>query len=289
MMYTRPKSVAAWSILAIAALQLVAGLAHAQGLDRLDAHNPPDLAQAASDDGGVLGWLEANKTLLLVCFGILGALLVAYWVLNQNTKTKRLQRDALEKLRKSLIESSKATRGPAKSVWLTGSPRDPPARLGRYAGHHRSVDAVWIAYRTWLFGARRLLCTNAADLNGLDAPEIHVRAIGVNVTRGLGYAVPDIHNNAQREDWQPSVRTRLRSPEAFAEAWKAYYAHAVDNAISFYDAMNAAEELPSSRGHAQPRRAHRDDRCARQARPRPRGGHHRWLNPHARSRSSRSS
>lgn len=242
MTHARRTRLASWAILAVAALQLLAGPVHAQGLDRLDAHNPPDLTQATSGDGGFLGWLEANQTLLLVCFGILGALLVIYWVLNQNTKTKRLQRDALEKLRKSLIESSKATRGPAKTVWLTGSPRDPPARLGRYAGHHRSVDAIWIAYRTWLFGSRRLICTNAADLNGLDAPEIHVRAIGVNVTRGLGYAVPDIHNAAQRDDWQSSVRTRLRSPEGFAEAWKAYYAHAVDNAISFYDAMNAAED-----------------------------------------------
>lgn len=215
--------------------------AQAQGLDRLDAHNPPDLTQAASD-GGILGWLEENTTLLLVCFGIMGALLVAYWVLNQSTNTKRLQRDALEKLRKSLIESSKATRGPAKTVWLTGSPRDPPARLGRYVGHHRSVDAVWIAYRTWLFGSRRLLCTNATDLNGLDVSEIHVRAIGLSVTRGLGYAVPDVHNAAQRADWQSSVGTRIATPEAFSGAWKSYYAHAVDNAIAFYDAMNAAED-----------------------------------------------
>lgn len=221
---------------------LLAANAQAQGLDRLDAHNPPDLTQAASGDGGFLGWLEENKTLLLVCFGIMGALLVAYWVLNQSSNTKRLQRDALEKLRKSLIESSKATRGPAKSLWLTGSPRDPPARLGRYVGHHRSVDAVWISYRTWLFGSRRLLCTNAADLNGLDVSEIHVRAIGVNVTRGLGYAVPDIHNAMQRADWQASVRKRLATPEAFSEAWKSYYAHAIDNAIAFYDAMNATED-----------------------------------------------
>jgi hypothetical protein len=217
--------------------------ARAQSFDKLDAHNAPDLMQGAGGGtGGLVGWLQDNKTTLLVLFGIFGAVLVLAWILRQNVKTKRLQRDALEKLRKSLLESCKATIGPAKRVWITGSPRDPPARLGRYAGHHRSVDNVWIAYRTWLFGSRRLLCANAADANNLDVEEINVRAIGVNMTRSFGYAVPDVHNSDQRLDWQNSTRLRLSTPDAFAEAWKAYYAHAVDNAIAFYDAMNAAED-----------------------------------------------
>lgn len=217
--------------------------ARAQSLDRLDAHQAPDLTQAApSSDGGVMGWLDHNKTWLLLAFALLGAVLVVSWILRQNTSTKKLQRDALERLRQSLLESCKATRGPAKTVWTTGSPRDPPAKLGRYAGHYRSVEAVWVSYRTWLFGQRRLVCVNPVDLNGLDAPEVTLRAIAVNITRGLGTAVPDTHNSVQRQDWEERLRIRLATPEAFAEAWKAYYARAVDNAIAFYDAMNASED-----------------------------------------------
>ena len=107
------------TLMPLAAALILATTASAQGLDRLDAHAPPDLGQVASDQGGIAGWLEDNKTLLLVCFGVLGAILVLAWLLGQTTKTKRLQRDALEKLRKSLLESCQATRGPAKSVWIT--------------------------------------------------------------------------------------------------------------------------------------------------------------------------
>lgn len=211
--------------------------------ESLDAHQPPDLNQAAPSPGqGLLDWLDENKAWILLGAGLLLVVLVIHWLLNQNVRSKRLQRDALEKLRKSLLESSRATRGPAKSIWLTGSPRDPPARLGRYAGHHRSVEAVWLAYKPWIFASRRILCVNPVDLNGLDAPEIHVRAIGVNVTRGLAYAVPDVHNDAQREAWSKTARRTIGGPEAFAEAWKAYYAAAVDNALAFYDAMNAMED-----------------------------------------------
>lgn len=237
-----------WALITSVAVALVAlalsfmATAHAQGLDRLDAHQPPNLVQPEKDKSGILGWLEENKTLLLVCFGVLGTILVLAWILGQNTKTKKLQRDAIEKLRKSLLESSKATRGPAKRVWITGSTRDEPSLLGRYAGHHRSVDATWIAYRTWLFGQRRLLCVNSVDVIGLATPDLHVRAIGVNVTRGLGYAVPDVTDEDVRREWQRSVRRRLDSPETFSVAWKAFYAKAVDNAIAFYDALNASED-----------------------------------------------
>lgn len=242
------RQVPRWALLAslagvlIAFALTLAADARAQGLDRLDAHNAPGVTQAAPNGGGLVGWLQENKTTLLILFGVLGVVLVLLWILRQNPKTKRLQRDALEKLRKSLLDSAKATRGPAKSLWLTGSPRDPPARLGRYAGHHRSVDATWLAYRSWLFAPRRLICVNPCDLNGLDVPEIHVRAIGVNITRSLGYVVPDVHNAVQRAHWQRSIRAPLSTPEAFSHAWKAYYAHAVDNAIAFYDAMNATED-----------------------------------------------
>ena len=245
---TRPR-IPRWALVAslagvLLALSLTfAADARAQGLDRLDAHTPPDLSQAASDDGGMLGWLEDNKGLLLACFGILGALLVLYWIVSQGGKTKRLQRDALEKLRKSILESCKATRGRPKRVWIMGSPRDPPTLLGRYAGHHSSVDVTWIAYRTWLLGGRRMLCTNSVDIVSLQSAELQVRAIGVNVTRGIGYAVPDVSDEEQRLDWQQATRGRpIRTAEEFSAAWKAYYAHAVDNAIAFYDAMNATED-----------------------------------------------
>lgn len=220
-----------------------AASAQAQGLDRLDAHNPPDLLQGSQTDGGFLGWLQENKTLFLVSFGLFGVVLILYWIVNQNQKTKRLQRDALEKLRKSLLESCKATRsGAAKHVWTSGSDGDPPTRLGRYAGHHRSVDAVWIAYRPWLFATRSLLCVNPVDVNGVDVPDVQISAIGVNITRGFGYAVPNVMNPKRRAKWQASLHRDLPTPEAFSQAWKAYYAHAVDNAIAFYDAMNAAED-----------------------------------------------
>jgi len=237
-----------WALLAslggvlFALVLSLAATASAQGLDRLDAHAPPDLTQAAKGDGGFLGWLQENKALLIACFGILGVILVISWLVGQGAKTKRLQRDALEKLRKSLLESCKATRGRAKRVWISGSPRDPVALLGRYAGHHRSVDVMWIAYRTWLFGLRRLLCTNPVDVIGLESTEIQIRAVGVNVTRGLGYAVPDVSDADQQADWRESARRPLRTQSEFSAAWKTYYAHAVDNAIAFYDAMNASED-----------------------------------------------
>lgn len=226
----------------LALMLALAANARAQGLDRLDAHTPPDLIGSKEKGSGFVGWLEENKTLLLVCFGVLGALLVLVWLLGQNQNSKRLQRDALEKLRKSLIESCKATRGPAKRVLVAGSPRDPVSILGRYAGHHRSVDAMWIAYRPWLFGQRRLICTNPVDVVGLDADELQLRAVSVNVTRGLGYAVPDVSDDEQRRDWQSSTHLPIRNAEEFSAAWKAYYAHAIDNAIAFYDALNAVED-----------------------------------------------
>ncbi|MFA5862760.1 MAG: hypothetical protein WDA16_13800 [Candidatus Thermoplasmatota archaeon] len=219
-----------------------AGDARAQGFDRLDAHTPPDIPGQGTPDGGFLSWLDENKWWLLFAT-ILGAvLLIASWLLNQDARHKKLQRDGLEKLRMGLVASCKATRGPAKSVWLTGSPRDPPSRVGRYRGHHRSVEAVWIAYATWLFGKTQLVAVNPVDLNGLDAPEIHVRAIAINQTRGFGFAVPDTHNATQRAEWAHSSPAPLATPVESAEAWKAYYARAVDNALAFYDAMNAAED-----------------------------------------------
>lgn len=245
---TRPPSkwlVAVTAVGVLLALILtVAGDARAQGLDRLDAHQAPDLVGNApgAPGGDFLSWLDENKWWMLFLATLAAAALLVYWFLSQDSRQKRLQRDALEKLRRSLIESCKATRGPAKSVWLAGGPSDPPVRLGRYAGHHRSVETVWIAYRTWLLGRARLVAVNPVDISGLDAPELVVRAIALNHTRSLGFAVPDVHDAIQRAEWTRVARRELPDAEAFAEAWKAYYARAVDNALAFFDAMNAAED-----------------------------------------------
>lgn len=238
-----------WCLIAMLAMVSIAlalalvGNARAQGIDRLDAHQAPDVAsQLPGSGGGLLDWLDGHKWWLLFLTTLAAAALLVYWLLNQDARQKRLQRDALEKLRRSLVESCKATRGPAKTVWLTGSHRDPPSRIGRYRGHHRSVEAVWIAYATWLLGKTQLLAVNPVDLNGLDTPEIHIRAIAINQTRGFGFAVPDTHNTPQREAWARSTRTKIIAPGPFGEAWKAYYTRAIDNALAFYDAMNAAED-----------------------------------------------
>jgi hypothetical protein len=200
------------------------------------------LPAPADSTTGLIPWLDANKWWLLLGLAVLAGILILVWLLRVEGKTKKLQRDALDKLRKSLIASCKATRGPARTIWITGSPRDPADKIGRYVGHHRSVEAVWLSYRTWVFGRPRLLAANPADLNALDVPEIHVRAIGVSITREIGFAVPDVHNPTQRADWQRATNTPLRSPDDFAEAWKAYFTRAIDNALSFYDSLNASED-----------------------------------------------
>lgn len=222
----------------------LAGDARAQGFDRLDAHQPPDIGGnvPGAPGGDFLSWLYDNNWWILFLVTLTAAALLVHSLLNRDARQKRLQRDALEKLRRSLVDSCAATRGPAKAVWLSGGPSDPPVRLGRYAGHHRSVETVWIAYRTWFLGRARLVAANPVDVSGLDAPELVVRAISLNHTRNLGFAVPDVHNARQRADWTRVARRDLADAEAFAEEWKAYYSRAVDNALAFYDAMNAAED-----------------------------------------------
>lgn len=228
-------------LLLVAVAALVARTARAQVFP-FDAHDAPNLAPTDGDSGGLGAWLEENKWWLLFTLAIGAAAFLVWSIFRQDTRTKRLQRDALEKLRKGLIQSCRATRGPARRVVLTGSPRDPPARLGRYLGHHRSMEATWICYRTWLFGRARLLCVNPVDVSSLDVPTIHVRAIGVCIGRDLGFATPDVHDRAQLADWQHAVRVLLAAPDDFAEAVKDYYARSVDNAIAFFDAMSAAED-----------------------------------------------
>lgn len=203
----------------------------------------PQLQQSPSTGtSGLTGWLGDNKWWLLTSLALAGVALILYLLLKSTSSSRRLQRDALVKLRKNLIESCKATRGPAKTIWLTGSPRDPPTKIGRYVGHHRAAEATWLAYRTWFFGKTHLLCTNPVDLSSLDAPELHVRGIAIRFSRDLAFATPDVHDARQREDWQRITKNQLASSEAFDEETKAYYARAVDNAIAFYDSLNAAED-----------------------------------------------
>ncbi len=207
----------------------------------LDSPQLQPQAPTASSTG-LTGWLQDNKWWLIASLILAAIALVLYLILSSTSRTKRLQRDALEKLRKSLVQSARATRGPAKTIWLTGSVRDPPIKIGRYLGHHHGLEAVWLAYRTWLLGKTRLLCASPVDVNGLDAIEINVRGIGINITRDIAFNMPDTHNADQRADWQRVTTRELSTGEAFTEAAKAYYARAVDNALAFYDSLNAAED-----------------------------------------------
>lgn len=204
--------------------------------------NAAQPAASTTSSGGITGFLDQNKWWILLALALAGAALILYWLLRNTQRTKRLQRDALERLRKSLLESCRATRGPAKTVWLTGTPRDPPQRLGKYVGHHHGLECVWLAYRPGLFARSRLVCVNPVDLNGLDVPEIHVRAKGLQVTRELTFAVPDTHDANVKRDWEGVAKRALETSEDANEAVKAYWARAVDNAIAFYDSLNAAED-----------------------------------------------
>lgn len=209
--------------------------------------NSPQINAAAptagsSSSSSFFGFLDQNKWWILVGFALLGIGLILYYLLSNTTRSRRLQRDALEKLRKSLLESCRATRGPAKSVWLTGSPRDPTQRIGSYLGHHHGLECVWIAYRPGLFRKARVVCVNPVDLNGLDVPELHLRAKGLQVTRDLTFAVPDTHDPTERARWARTAGHELATSERANEAVKAYWSRAVDNAIAFYDALNAAED-----------------------------------------------
>lgn len=203
----------------------------------------PQLQQSAgTGTSGLTGWLGDNKWSLLACLAIAAIALVFYLIFKSASGSKRLQRDALEKLRMSLVESSRATRGPAKTVWLSGGPRDPPTRIGRYAGHHRALDATWIAYRTWLLGKTRILCVNPVDLDDLDASEVIVRGIALQQSRGISFALPDPNDPEQRAEWQAVTKRKLETNKELAEAAKEFFARAVDNAIAFYDSLNAAED-----------------------------------------------
>lgn len=195
----------------------------------------------SSSSPGIPGWLDHNKWWILAGLMLLAGALLLYW-LRDSTSSKRLQRDALEKLRKSLLESCRATRGPAKTIWLAGSPRDPLDRLGRYVGHHHGLECVWLAYRPSLFSKARIVCVNPVDLSALDEPEVYVRAIGLQVTRELTFAIPDVHDSVQRGDWQQVAHRPLLGSQDFIEEAKAFYSRAVDNALAVYDSFNAAED-----------------------------------------------
>lgn len=205
---------------------------------------PPNLMDGTTGTiDRMTDWLGENAWWIGLAAALLFVVYLLYRVLQQTARVKRLQRDALERLRASLLEAASATRGPAKTIWLTGSPRHPPVHLGRYAGHHHSVDALWIAYRPGLFRKRRLVALNPVDLaTSLDVPELQLRGIGVHMARDLGYLVPDIHDADVRAAWTTSARDGSGSPEGMAEAVKAYYARATDNAGAFADALTAIED-----------------------------------------------
>lgn len=80
------------------------------------------------------------------------------------------------------------------------------------------------------------------DVASYDSPEIHIRGVGIHQARDITFATPDTHNPSAREDWRSVTGRTIDSPEDFAEAVKTYCASCVDNALSFYDSLNAAED-----------------------------------------------
>lgn len=209
-------------------------------MESLNAHTPPDLT--STQQQSFTDWISANSGWFTFAIAILLGVVLLVWILKNNQPTKKLQRDALEKMRKSLIASCRYTRGPARRLVLTGGARQPLAVLGRYKGHYLSVECVWFAYKPRLFSKTRLLCVNPVDVASYDSPEIHIRGVGVHQARDITFATPDTHNPSAREDWRAVTGRAIDSPEDFAEAVKTYYATCVDNALSFYDSLNAAED-----------------------------------------------
>lgn len=191
--------------------------------------------------GGVADWLKTNAWWIIAGIVIVIATIIIIKLLGVTGK-KRLQRDALEKLRKALLKSAKRSRGPAKTVWLTGAPGDPPVKIGRYAGHFRGVDGCWIAYKPGLFAKAEVFVVNPVDLGPLDVREVHVRGLSLRLSRELGFVEIDPHDRVARSEWARSMGDHYASAQDYAEAAKDYYSRAVDNLIAFYDSLNAVED-----------------------------------------------
>jgi hypothetical protein len=192
--------------------------------------------------GGVGTWLSENAWWMITL--VVGTLLFVFiWKLLQaNQGRKKLQRDALEKLRRGLIKSAKRNKGPAKTIWLSGGPGHPPVKMGRYLGHLSTVELTWLCYRPHLFAHSEIFAVNPVDLGSLDVPEIQVRALSVQLVRELGFASPDVHDRTQRNEWARAQGEHYATPQEFAEAWKDYFSRAVDNAVAYYDSLNAIED-----------------------------------------------
>lgn len=193
---------------------------------------------------GIGTWLSDNWWWLALSVAILVVLIIIFRSLGKGAKKTRLQRDALERYRNSLLHACRATRSSsAKSVWISGGTRDPAMRLGRYKGHHRGPEAIWVRYSPGLLRRDELLLFNPADLaSALDTREVHVKAISVSVVRDFCVAVPDPHDARERDAWAKATGRKARSAEEFVEAWKTYYQHVVDNGVSLIDASNAIED-----------------------------------------------
>jgi hypothetical protein len=195
----------------------------------------------AANQGG--DWFAGNAWwLILAAIGVV--VLVLLFVLLKDRGSKRLQRDALLRLQQSLIKSARRSRGPARSVVVSGAPGDPPCRLGRYLGHLHGMDAVWIAYRPrgLLNWKPEVFAANPVDLGPLDVPEIQVRGLSVRLVRELGFVEPDVHDISTRTDWAKAQKEHYAGATEFAEAVKDYYSRAVDNLVAFWDALNAVED-----------------------------------------------
>ncbi|MEA3200097.1 MAG: hypothetical protein QOE90_1525 [Thermoplasmata archaeon] len=211
------------------------------------ANDPPSQPSLTSGiTGGIdkaTAWMSDHWiwiALLVIGF----VLLLIFLSIRHADAKKRLQRDALERLRKNVIHACRTNRARGiRTVWTTGSPSQPPVRLGKYKGHTRHLEAVWITYKPGLFQRVEALWANPVDVpTAYDGPELHVRALGVWHARDFSYAIPDAHDARERREWAKTTTAAVGSAQEFVEAVKRYYARAIDNAVAFFDALNAVED-----------------------------------------------
>lgn len=181
-------------------------------------------------------WIALIVVAIIILFIVLG--------MRRVDAKRKLQRDAIERLRKNVILACKTNRAKGiKKVWTTGSPTQPPLCLGRYRGHTPHLDATWIAYKPGLFSRLEVCWVMPADItSAYDGRELSLRGLGVWHARDFAYLIPDAHDERERREWAKVLRIASLTPEDFVEAVKRFYARALDNAVAFHDAINAIED-----------------------------------------------
>lgn len=184
-----------------------------------------------------LGWIALAVFLFLV-------LLVLVWALKDRQDKKRLQRDALLRYAVEAAETCKLNRQRGiRSLHTTGNGVERPRRLGKYRGHADRLDVMVASFGGGFFRKPRVFHFNRCDLaSTLEGPQLLVRAVSVDLYNGILVATPDVHDARQRADWAPSLGRRIDDPAEFAEAVKAFYWRAVDNAIARMAAHSMSED-----------------------------------------------